>query len=214
MSAPLVVNTRDGVCWTRRVVTSGGIALYAPESVRTCPDFVMATEAELAEHGIVGSAYALPMPVAPEPQKSASPKVVRIVAEVSGTESLEDAQYAESRVEYTLEEHGYEARVWIDTDGEQAELCALRARVAELEALKPAPVQTCRTCGAGYTYGQPCSNCQFNADMAAAKEQNGCPRNVIDGNVGGHLYKHGAFVDGPMRCMYCGGAKPEGGDAR
>jgi hypothetical protein len=68
MSAPLVVNTRDGVCWTRRTVTSGGIALYAPESVKTCPDFVMATEAELAEHGIVGSAYALPMPVREEPQ--------------------------------------------------------------------------------------------------------------------------------------------------
>jgi len=68
MSAPLVVNTRDGVCWTRRTVTSGGIALYAPESVKTCPDFVMATEAELAEHGIVGSADALPMPVREEPQ--------------------------------------------------------------------------------------------------------------------------------------------------
>lgn len=63
MSAPLVVNTRDGVCWTRRTVTSGGLALYAPESVRTCPDFVMATLAELAEQGIAGSADALPMPV-------------------------------------------------------------------------------------------------------------------------------------------------------
>ena len=40
----------------------------------------------------------------------------------------------------------------------------------------------------------------------------GCPRNVIDGDVGGHFYKHGAFVDGPMRCVYCGGAKPEDGD--
>lgn len=62
MSAPLVVNTRDGVCWTRRTVTSGGIALYAPEGVKTCPNFVMATLAELAEHGIAGSADALPMP--------------------------------------------------------------------------------------------------------------------------------------------------------
>ncbi len=68
MSAPLVVNTKDGTCWTRRTVTSGGLALYAPESVRTCPDFVMATLPELAEHGIVGSADALPMPVAEEPQ--------------------------------------------------------------------------------------------------------------------------------------------------
>lgn len=41
------------------------------------------------------------------------------------------------------------------------------ARVAELEALKPAPIQTCRVCGAGYSYGEPCSNCEFNARMAA-----------------------------------------------
>lgn len=66
---PLVVNTKDGVCWTRRTVTSGGIALYAPEPVKTYPEFVMATLPELAEHGIVGSAFALPMPVAPEPQE-------------------------------------------------------------------------------------------------------------------------------------------------
>lgn len=66
MSAPLVVNTRDGVCWTRRTVTSSGIALYAPEKVKTCPEFVMATLAELAEHGIAGSADVLPMPVGPE----------------------------------------------------------------------------------------------------------------------------------------------------
>ena len=50
-----------------------------------------------------------------------------------------------------------------------AELKELRARVAELEALKPAPIQTCQTCGAGYTYGQPCSQCQFQALMAAER---------------------------------------------
>lgn len=68
MSAPLVVNTRDGVCWTRRTVTPGGIALYAPESAQTCPNFVMATLAELAEHGIAGSADALPVPAGPKAQ--------------------------------------------------------------------------------------------------------------------------------------------------
>ncbi|MEU9865524.1 hypothetical protein AB0D99_32110 [Streptomyces sp. NPDC047971] len=47
------------------------------------------------------------------------------------------------------------------------QLRANRDRIAELEALEPAPIQTCRTCGAGYTYGQPCSNCQFQARMAA-----------------------------------------------
>lgn len=44
-----------------------------------------------------------------------------------------------------------------------------------------------------------------------AEVKDGCPRNVIDGDVGGHFFKHGAIVDGPMRCVYCGVAKPEAG---
>lgn len=68
MSAPIAVNTADGVCWTRRGALRGGEALYAPEGVCDCPPFVMATLAEVAEHGIVGSADALPMPVGPAPQ--------------------------------------------------------------------------------------------------------------------------------------------------
>lgn len=47
-------------------------------------------------------------------------------------------------------------------------IARLRARVVELEALKPARFQDCRKCGAGYEYGQPCSQCEFNARMAAA----------------------------------------------
>jgi hypothetical protein len=66
MSAPLAVNTADGVCWTRRATTRGGLALYAPEGVCSCPEFVMATLEELAEHGITGSADVLPMPVGTE----------------------------------------------------------------------------------------------------------------------------------------------------
>ena len=68
MSAPLVVNTTDGTVWTRRTVTRGGLALYAPEGVCSCPEFVMATLPELAEHGIAGSADVLPVPAGPEPQ--------------------------------------------------------------------------------------------------------------------------------------------------
>ncbi|MEU7399952.1 hypothetical protein [Streptomyces sp. NPDC044948] len=67
MSAPVAVNTADGTCWTRRGVLRGGEALYAPEGVCSCPPFVMATLAEPAEHGIRGSADALPMPVGPTP---------------------------------------------------------------------------------------------------------------------------------------------------
>lgn len=49
----------------------------------------------------------------------------------------------------------------------------LIARVAELEALTPAAIQSCRTCGAGYTYGEPCSTCLFRAQMAAELQARG-----------------------------------------
>lgn len=63
--------------------------------------------------------------------------------------------------------------VWesIRKDAAAAELATLRSRVHELESLTPAPIQTCQTCGAGYTYGQPCSACQFRSLMAEAQAQ-------------------------------------------
>jgi hypothetical protein len=72
---PLAVTTRDGMSWVRRAVTQDGHGLYAPEGVCNCPEFVMATLAELAEHGIKGqdpladavaALGALPVPVGPE----------------------------------------------------------------------------------------------------------------------------------------------------
>ncbi|MFF9844658.1 hypothetical protein [Streptomyces sp. NPDC013740] len=51
--------------------------------------------------------------------------------------------------------------------GLECDLSAANARLAELEALTPAPIQTCRKCGAGYDLGQPCSACQFQTLMAA-----------------------------------------------
>lgn len=62
---PLVVNTRDGVVWLRRAVTAEGRGLYAVTGSCSCPEFLMATLAELAAHGIAGSADVLPMPVGP-----------------------------------------------------------------------------------------------------------------------------------------------------
>lgn len=65
---PLVVNTKDGAVWMRRAVTREGRGLYAvTDAPKCCPEFVMATLTELAEHGIAGSADALPMPVGPKP---------------------------------------------------------------------------------------------------------------------------------------------------
>lgn len=63
---PRVVNTADGSCWTRRAVTSDGRGLYAlAGAVAGVPDEVLTSLAELAELGITGSAFALPMPVGP-----------------------------------------------------------------------------------------------------------------------------------------------------
>ncbi|MFG2372615.1 hypothetical protein ACGFY9_14190 [Streptomyces sp. NPDC048504] len=60
---PLVVNTKDGAVWQRRAVTADGRGLYAVTGSCSCPEYLMATLAELAAHGIAGSADVLPMPV-------------------------------------------------------------------------------------------------------------------------------------------------------
>ncbi len=49
---PLRVMTLDGAVWVRAAVTRSGLGLYCPESVTSCPRFVMATLEELAEHGV------------------------------------------------------------------------------------------------------------------------------------------------------------------
>jgi hypothetical protein len=65
---PLVVNTQDGSCWLRRAVTREGRGLYAlADTVVGAPDAVLATLADLAEHGLASMVDALPMPVGPEP---------------------------------------------------------------------------------------------------------------------------------------------------
>lgn len=103
MSAPLVVNTTDGTVWTRRAITRGGLALYAPEGVCNCPTFVMATMAELAEHGIAGAACVLPMPVGPAPQDVPAPAAdLTAEAHAAIAEQLGDAQPARNGVLVTL----------------------------------------------------------------------------------------------------------------
>jgi len=110
---PLVVNTKDGACWTRRTVTEGGLALYALADVCKCPEFVMVTLAELAERGIVGSSDVLPVPVGPEPR------------------SVEDEL---TGVRLSLYEEELEnARLRLALASAQRGRRELRARVAELE---------------------------------------------------------------------------------
>lgn len=129
MSAPLVVNTRDGACWLRCAVTRDGAALYAMEGAGAHPYPLMATEADLAEMGIVGSADVLPVPVGPAPQALSVERlaeieaelrhVARVAAEATGWR-LEDYQAVRGAL------HG--ARLVVTEAGH------LRARVAELEA--------------------------------------------------------------------------------
>jgi hypothetical protein len=76
---PLVVNTSDGAVWMRRAVTRDGRGLYAvADAPACCPPFVMATLAELAEHGIAGSADALPVPVGPERRALSAKRLAEI----------------------------------------------------------------------------------------------------------------------------------------
>lgn len=160
MSAPLVVNTRDGVCWTRRTVTSSGIALYAPEGVCGCPEFVMATLPELAEHGITGTADVLPMPVGPQPQ---APRPIAYAAKntdllladaaersraaewpwdmwcrichIRPTSHRTEAEALEAADRHVKLQHASQAEVHkLMAAGGLSELETLRARVAELEA--------------------------------------------------------------------------------
>jgi hypothetical protein len=93
MSAPLVVNLRDGSCWVRHAVTRGGLALYALNGVNRYPEPVVATLPELAEHGIAGSADALPMPVGSQPP-SADAESARLRARVAELEEQRDRRRA------------------------------------------------------------------------------------------------------------------------
>ncbi|MFE1587021.1 hypothetical protein ACFW6Q_15165 [Streptomyces sp. NPDC058737] len=136
MSAPLVINTRDGACWTRRTVTEGGIALYALADVCSCPEFVMATQDELAQRGIVGSADALPMPTGPEPVSEA--ELDAVLTEVSAflrvRLALESAKRGrrELRAElHTAQAHG---RTFLEQRNAHAkELLELRGRLRVAE---------------------------------------------------------------------------------
>ncbi|MFF8679553.1 hypothetical protein ACF07F_16740 [Streptomyces sp. NPDC015237] len=109
MSAPLVINLRDGSVWERRAVSRAGVALYALAGTCACPEYVMASEAELAELGIVGSADALPMPVG-------------------------SALVSEAELDSGMEELSAYLRVRVALASAQRGRREARARIAELEA--------------------------------------------------------------------------------
>jgi len=122
---PLVVNTQDGSCWTRRAVTSDGRGLYALAGlVAEVPDEVLTPLAELAELGITGSAFALPMPVGTEPRD--------VEEELIGANlSLYEEELDNARLRLALKSAQRGRR-------------GLRARVAELEYVASSP--SCTRC--------------------------------------------------------------------
>lgn len=84
---PLVVNTKDGVVWQRRAVTRDGHGLYAVTGSCSCPEYLMASLPELAEHGIAGTADVLPVPVgspAEVPDEDVTPQVRKLRALLAG----------------------------------------------------------------------------------------------------------------------------------
>lgn len=146
MSAPLVVNTVEGTVWTRRPVKRDGADLYAPQKCATRPEFVMATYAELAEHGIAGEMFALPMPTGgPAPLKLSVQQIEALVA--AGNRVVNDAAHADLCMcdawpTGCLSTPHYFMGAW-DVDGLEAALPAVLAlweqmRGAELEAERSA----------------------------------------------------------------------------
>lgn len=134
--APLVVNTADGACWTRRAVTEGGVALYALADVCSCPEFVMATFEELAARGIVGSAFALPMPGGPEPEPKPRTMLDHGRDALRARMTKDDLRLVlENVITYaaSLEAERHRTNEWADDAAEA--LRRDRDRIAELEAL-------------------------------------------------------------------------------
>ncbi len=224
MSAPLVVNTRDGVCWTRRTVTSGGIALYAPEGIRTCPEFVMATIDELAEQGIVGSADVLPVPVAPEPQASSAERLrvernrYRIAWRMARTRALSTGSAADRYAARARDAQDALQHMLFTVIAGQMALKAATDRVAELEDAaqkivhlhKDSPMGPCPVCidgdamvrGDDYTLPYPCPT----ARLAGAKDCDPPSYRTADFFQPGHAYTHRPGPDspgGPRLRFYC-----------
>jgi hypothetical protein len=129
VSAPLVINLRDGSVWQRRAVSPEGVALYALAGSCQCPEFLMATEAELAALGIAGSADVLPMPVGQEPRT-----LDRVEDELTGVSlSLYEEELESARLRLALQS-AQRGRRELRADCQSAEESRLRWRTACIEA--------------------------------------------------------------------------------
>ena len=101
---PLVVTTNDGTVWQRSGVTRSGHGLYAVEGVTLCPEHVMATLAELAEHGI----KPMSQPLAPQTE-DVTPQVQKLRTLLAGQRAATAGELAEQRHLVDPLDHALEA---------------------------------------------------------------------------------------------------------
>jgi hypothetical protein len=108
--------------------------------------------------------------------KEAQAEVARLRVEAQSVQRLDEVATARGREANRLmirvaelEAERHSTNEALSDAAEQ--LRVQRDRIAELEALTPAPIQTCQTCGAGYTYGEPCSVCAFHVLMEIAQKK-------------------------------------------
>ncbi|MEV8404203.1 hypothetical protein, partial [Streptomyces niveus] len=91
-----------------------------------------------------------------------------LAAEVPDSGWREAADAALAVADEEQRDHIAATKYWFDAADERCEeIARLRAELEKARALKPAAIQECPTCGAGYTLGEPCSACEFKAQMAA-----------------------------------------------
>lgn len=122
----------------------------------------------------VAALGALPMPMGPEPKPMRAERLAEIREHVAGIRNWSLGNLAARDLLAEVDRLRDERHETNEALSDAAEaLRANAARIAELEALTPAAIQTCRVCGAGYSYGEPCQSCQFRARMAAELQARG-----------------------------------------
>lgn len=117
---------------------------------------------------------ALPVPIGDVPQPMSPERLAEIREHVAGIRNWSLGNLAARDLLAEVDRLRDERHKTNESLSDAAE--ALRenaARIAELEALTPAAIQTCRVCGAGYSYGEPCQTCEFKARMAAELQARG-----------------------------------------
>ncbi|KUH38423.1 MULTISPECIES: hypothetical protein [Streptomyces] len=138
----------------RRVTAAAGVVHAAMQSRQTAAGIAAALEA----------ACLLQSPETAAEQRETAAALRDTLGALLETQVERDALRARV-AELETERHSTNEAL---SDAAEA-LRANRDRIAELEALKPARFQDCPVCGAGYEYGQPCSQCEFRSRMAAAE---------------------------------------------